>query len=87
MHVLGWAPDTLILWVLLIPRVFAQGDLPWHCLAAEQVRTSVHRKLVAAMMDLWPFFFFLLRSIISFPHLPNPEKMSDVILRSCATVC
>lgn len=89
-HTLGRASDILILWVSLIPSVFAQEDLPRHCLTAKQVRTSVQRKFVAAMMDLWLFFFFFLRSIISFPHLPNlpnPEKMSDVILRSCAIVC
>lgn len=42
-----------------------------------------------AMMDLWQVFFFLffLGCTIPFPHLPNPGKRNDVILRSCVTVC
>ena len=32
------------------------------------------------------FFFFFFRNTIAFPHLPSPEQMDDVMLRSCVTL-
>lgn len=80
----------------LSPRGFANSHHIFYtttrlgtALQWEQVRTSVQRKRVSGHDGFMAGIFFLLflGCTIPFPHLPNPGKRNDVILRSCVTVC